>query len=521
MSEAEILQIIAGGEDSKVQFKERITDKYDVGCEMVAFSNTRGGLLIIGVNDKTGNINPLSYKEIQEATNLIGNMASENVIPNILITIDTVAVKNGCLIAVSIKEGLNKPYHDNKGIIWVKNGADKRKVFDNAELSEMMSNCGTFSPDEAAVNDFTIKDLDENVLKKYLFNRFSIVMGNKGVSELALRDYTLEQVSQLIVGGISVEGLLRNLRFIRNDRRFTVAAVLLFAKYPQRWLPAYTAKCICYVGKSIGGTEFRDKIKDADMEGCLLHQFDTIMSFFKRNLHNIQVENEFNSLGRLEIPYASLVEFVVNALVHRSLNIKSPVRIFIFDDRIEIHSPGSLPNGLSVDDIVKGTSMPRNLFLFNNAIYLLPYTGVGSGIVRALEGNLDVSFENNDNSSEFVITIRRDQNTLHQVEQTKELHQVKHQVEHQDKHQVEHQVEHQDKHTQSAPIHILSATEKDIVNFCSVPRTAQEILDRLGIYNQSRSRKKYIQPLIELGFLEMTNPDKPNSKNQKYRKVIH
>ena len=62
------------GEVSKVQFKERILDKYDIGCELVAMSNARGGQLVIGVNDKTGAFNPLSYAEVQETTNLLSNM---------------------------------------------------------------------------------------------------------------------------------------------------------------------------------------------------------------------------------------------------------------------------------------------------------------------------------------------------------------------------------------------------------------------------------------------------------------
>jgi hypothetical protein len=65
----------------------------------------------------------------------------------------------------------------------------------------------------------------------------------------------------------------------------------------------------------------------------------------------------------------------------------------------------------------------------------------------------------------------------------------------------------------------LTKVQKDIVNSCSVPRTAKEILDRKGLYNQSRARKKYIQPLLDMGVLEMTIPEKPNERNQKYRKV--
>jgi len=90
MTEQEILKLRDHGEMTKVQFKERIVDAYDAGCEMVAFSNTHGGQLVIGINDKTGKINALSYQEVQGTTNLLGNIASENVIPSILLDIETV-----------------------------------------------------------------------------------------------------------------------------------------------------------------------------------------------------------------------------------------------------------------------------------------------------------------------------------------------------------------------------------------------------------------------------------------------
>ena len=85
MREINIIQQIKSGEVSKVQFKERLLDYYDIGCELVAFSNARGGTLVIGVKDKTGSVNPLSYLEVQETTNRLGNIASENVIPAILV----------------------------------------------------------------------------------------------------------------------------------------------------------------------------------------------------------------------------------------------------------------------------------------------------------------------------------------------------------------------------------------------------------------------------------------------------
>ena len=569
----DILKQIKAGEVSGVQFKERILDKYDIACELVAFSNSHGGKLVVGIKDKTGEINALSYSEVQETTNLLSDIASENVVPSILIKIDTVEVEDGNLVIATVKEGLNKPYHDNKGIVWVKNGADKRKVFDNAELAEMMTDCGSFAPDEAGVRDATVNDLDATTIKQFLGNRFERVLEKKGLTGDAFNEASLDMICSAIAKGHDCEKILRNLRFIRPDGTLTVAAMLLFGKYTQRWMPMMTAKCICFAGNSIGSKVFRDKVNDADMEGNLLHQYDTIMDFFTRNLHNVQVGDEFNSMGKLEIPYTSLVEFTVNSLVHRSLNMKAPVRIFIFDNRVEIHSPGALPNGLTIDDIKAGTSMPRNMFLFNNAIYLLPYTGVGSGITRALDEDVNVTFMNNDKAQEFVITVWRGEGN--QVEG--ESNQVGNQVE-QKSNQVEeksNQVEdhntglrHSDtdhdtrlrhsgtdlntsendldtsendldtrlrhsgtdldtsendldtrlRHSDTPKVS-LSNKQRDIVNFCSVPRTTKEILDRIGVSMHSKNRERYITSLVAAGYLQMTNPENPTASNQKYKKV--
>ena len=544
----DILKQIKAGEVSGVQFKERILDKYDIACELVAFSNSHGGKLVVGIKDKTGETNALSYSEVQETTNLLSDIASENVVPSILIKIDTVEVEDGNLVVATVKEGLNKPYHDNKGIVWVKNGADKRKVFDNAELVEMMTDCGSFAPDEAGVRDATVNDLDATTIKQFLGNRFDRVLEKKGLTGDAFNEASLDMICSAIAKGHDCEKILRNLRFIRPDGSLTVAAMLLFGKYTQRWMPMMTAKCICFAGNSIGSKVFRDKVNDADMEGNLLHQYDTIMDFFTRNLHNVQVGEEFNSMGKLEIPYTSLVEFTVNCLVHRSLNMKAPVRIFIFDNRVEIHSPGALPNGLTIDDIKAGTSMPRNMFLFNNAIYLLPYTGVGSGITRALDEDVNVTFMNNDKAQEFVITVWRGESN--QVEG--KSNQVGNQVE-QKSNQVEeesNEVEEKSNQVQDSDTRLrhsgtdldtrlrhsntnldtrlrhsdtkkvsLSNKQRDIVNFCSVPRTTAEIMERLGLSNQTKNRERYITSLVAAGYLQMTNPDNPTASNQKYKKV--
>ena len=174
--------------------------------------------------------------------------------------------------------------------------------------------------------------------------------------------------------------------------------------------------------------------------------------------------------------------------------------------------------------------MPRNMFLFNNAIYLLPYTGVGSGITRALDEDINVTFMNNDKAQEFVITVWRGEGN--QVEG--ESNQVGNQVE-QKSNQVEdhntglrhsgtdldtseNDLDTRLRHSDTPKVS-LSNKQRDIVNFCSVPRTTKEILDRIGVSMHSKNRERYITSLVAAGYLQMTNPENPTASNQKYKKV--
>ena len=200
--------------------------------------------------------------------------------------------------------------------------------------------------------------------------------------------------------------------------------------------------------------------------------------------------------------------------------MKAPVRIFIFDNRVEIHSPGALPNGLTIDDIKAGTSMPRNTFLFNNAIYLLPYTGVGSGITRALDEDINVTFMNNDKAQEFVITVWRGESNQVEDLDTGLRHSdtdLDTGLRHSDTN-LDTGLRHSDTDLDTKRV-TLTNKEKDIVNFCSVPRTTKEILDRIGVSMHSKNRERYITSLVAAGYLQMTNPDNPTASNQKYKKV--
>ena len=150
----------------------------------------------------------------------------------------------------------------------------------------------------------------------------------------------------------------------------------------------------------------------------------------------------------------------------------------------------------------------------------MPYTGVGSGITRALDEDINVTFMNNDKAQEFVITVWRGESN--QVEDLDTG------LRHSDT-DLDTGLRYSDTNLDTGLRHsgtdldtkrvTLTNKEKDIVNFCSVPRTTKEILDRIGVSMHSKNRERYITSLVAAGYLQMTNPDNPTASNQKYKKV--
>ena len=139
----------------------------------------------------------------------------------------------------------------------------------------------------------------------------------------------------------------------------------------------------------------------------------------------------------------------------------------------------------------------------------MPYTGVGSGITRALDEDINVTFMNNDKAQEFVITVWR--------EESNQVEDLDTGLRHSDT-DLDTGLRHYSTDLDTKRV-TLTNKEKDIVNFCSVPRTTKEILDRIGVSMHSKNRERYITSLVAAGYLQMTNPDNPTASNQKYKKV--
>jgi ATP-dependent DNA helicase RecG len=381
METTELLEVVGRGEDSRHQFKEDATNANSLAAEIVAFANSGGGKIFIGVADD-GTIREHDPVSVGRLNQLIANAASNSVRPPINPLTENVPVSAGIVIVVTVPDGLSKPYMDNSGAIWVKSGSDKRKVTSREEMQRMFQSAQLIHGDDVPIAGTSIADIDLDYFRLFFKTRFDQLLEDQ--------DLSLLQV-------------LSNMRLLSNDT-LTVAGVLLFAKDPRPFLPVFHVKAVCYPGNDIHATTYVDS---ADIFGRIQTQFEESLGFVLRNLRREQNGQGVNSTGELEIPRIVLEELLTNALIHRDYFVSAPVRIFMFDDRIEIISPGHLPNNLTVANIRSGNSNIRNPILTSYATKVLPYRGLGNGILRALKEYPDIDFVDDPDSNLFKVVIKR------------------------------------------------------------------------------------------------------------------
>ena len=228
----------------------------------------------------------------------------------------------------------------------------------------------------------SIDDLDESVFKNFFEKEFE-----QSIEDLGL-DYTQ---------------ILTNLNILRNNN-LTLGGLLFFGKYPQRIKPAFCIKAVSFFGNEISGTEYRDS---QDLIGTIPELFEKGMAFFISNLKHTQQGQNFNSLGIMEISKIALEELLQNALIHRDYFKNAAVRLLIFDNRIEIISPGRLPNSLTVENIKYGNAVLRNNLLATFCSKTMLYRGLGSGIQRSIKEQPNTEFINDFSGEQFIVKIPR------------------------------------------------------------------------------------------------------------------
>jgi len=382
MNPNELLGMIRRGEDSRRQFKRIIKSEAELAEDMVAFSNGDGGIILVGVADD-GTVTGLSTREVAELNKRISNAASQYVRPEPRVLTENVETTEGLVVVINIPQGLSKPYTDKDGIFWMKKGADNRKATSREELQRLFQSSGLIHADSTPVDGTSGEDIDMLYFSSFFRTQYGKTPENSG---------------------ISFPQLLRNLNLLTREGELNIAGTLLFGVLPHLRLPAFIVKAAAFRGINISTDRYLDS---RNLEGKIAEQFNAALAFLINNTGTRQNGRSVNSIGEPEVPHIVWEELVTNALIHRDYFTSASVRILVFSDRVEIVSPGHLPNNLTVENIKAGNSNIRNPILASYAAKILPYRGLGSGIIRAVDAYPDIDFIDDRDGNLFKVIVKR------------------------------------------------------------------------------------------------------------------
>ena len=273
---------------------------------------------------------------------------------------------------------------------------------------------------------------------------------------------------------------------ITKNGKLTLASVLLFCAYPQAYFPQLSIIATSVYGNEVGvlgenGERFKDNRR---IEGTIEDMLDGALQFVKNNMRVSTVINPQTGKrnDKADYPLTAVREVILNALVHRDYSIHTegmPIQLTMYNDRLEVENPGGLYGRMTIDQLGKVQPDTRNPVLAT-AMETLGltenrYSGIPTIYSEMKNAGLPApKFE--DNKESFTVTLYNNTESLKDD---------------------------------------MDSTDS-LLEFCSIPRTRSEIANYLGITTPSYAIKKYIKPLIKDGKIEMTNPEKPKSSNQKY-----
>lgn len=380
MEAVDVLKLAVRGEDGYHHFRADFPNADTLATEMVAFSNSEGGKILIGVN-ANGTLSALSQEDTGRLSQLVSNAASQSVRPPITPKTETVAVLGGVVLVVHVAHGMRKPYIDREGTIWVKSGIDKRQVTSGEEIQRMCPASAFLHGDEMPVNGLTVAELDTEYFNVFFERNF----GQSAEKQ-----------------GMPLHALLRSMNLM-NGEVLNVSGALLFAKHPNVKLSEFLVTAVVYSGREIDADRC---IESRDIVGKIADIFFKSMGFVLGHLGREKATMGMAAPGERKVPQIVLEELMANALLHRDYLVTAPIRIAIFQDRVDIVSPGHLPHTLSVENIRRGNSHIRNPILASYAKKLLPARGLENGIVRALKLYPHIEFQDERQQNEFRATIR-------------------------------------------------------------------------------------------------------------------
>ena len=350
MTRTELLEMIHNGESSGVEFKRDVVQNHDLAKELVAFANFQGGVVLLGVEDD-GSVNGITRDNLEEwVMTACRDKVRPGLIPFYEVVKDVEPGKDVAVVRVSRGFDVQTLWHNNKNAYYIRVGTQSREPSPE-ELSRLFQQRGTFRAELRPVSGAVFADLDLRRLKNYFV-----------------------RVRQQDVPADDDEAgwatLLFNTEIMVEDG-ITVSGMLLFGRLPNRFLPQAGIDAAAFPGnsKDYGARErsalrgpLTPLLSDADeiVEAGLVEQ---ALAFVQRNTA-VAGQLEEGGARREEVPAyprEAVREAVVNALVHRDYLLSSTdIELTIYDDRMEIVSPGRLPNGITPARMLTGCRAARN-----------------------------------------------------------------------------------------------------------------------------------------------------------------
>ena len=382
MKSQKFLELINKGENYHIEFKLEEESNEDFAKTFVCFSNTDGGRILVGVDD-SGKI--IGVSDIDKVMLRMDDIALNRCEPPITIFQESINIDGKNIVIVNIKKGNQRPYKTKSGQYYIRSSNRCRQAT-REELLRIFQSTKSLFYDELPINNAGLEDLDISAFKYFLKNYIEIKPNNDDEIKNYLINFHL----------IEKESLLP-----------TLTGILFFAYEPQKFISEGRIVCANIDGTDIGDTSIETK----NITGKISDIIQNVESFFKLSLKNKHKIKDFQPEYEFEIPLTVLREGIVNAIAHRDYTINAPVRVLIFTDRIEIHSPGELPNTVTVESIkVGGSHLLRNPTIYNMLLKMRMVTDLGSGvrrIIKLVKQHLKKDVELISNESEFIVIIPR------------------------------------------------------------------------------------------------------------------
>ena len=371
--------ILFSGESKNVEYKVTLPDKSEKCMKtIVAFANTQGGKLIVGIDDKTHEIVGVENEILFQVMDGIANAISDSCVPQIIPDIEPQTVDGKTVIVVSVEAGKNRPYYlKSKGKengTYIRVAGTSRQAFPE-KIRELEMEGARISWDELTCVGYSVSDEATERLCQDIEN----FRKKAGMTEHSVKK------EQLI-----------NWKILKQSEG-QVMATNAYALLTSDYFPF--SKTQCAVFKGTDRAVFLDK---REFTGPIYAQIESAVDFV---LRNIRLGARIDGLVRkekYELPLEAIREMIINAHCHRNLLDESCIQVAVYDDRLEVTSPGGLYNGLTYEEVMNGHSKIRNKAIANIFSQMGLVEAWGSGIKRILNaakeyGLLEPKFQEFDN----------------------------------------------------------------------------------------------------------------------------